>query len=87
MSHEITRSIQHHQDLVLVVLLALDTTGHGLAEGSIGDLADMSCPAAIVSLQALAMVRRHDTAGSLELTDSGRAEARLAAMRIAGCSS
>jgi hypothetical protein len=80
---EQTRTLRHHQDLVLVVLLALDTTGHGLGEGSILDLTSMASMAAVATLSHAALVRRQDS-GALELTDAGRAEARLAAMRIAG---
>jgi hypothetical protein len=83
MSVEITRGLQQHQDLVLVVLLALDTTGHGLASGSIQDLADMSSRPAIIALERARLICRNDTDG-LMLTDAGRAEARTAAMRIAG---
>jgi hypothetical protein len=77
----------------LVLLLALDTTGHGLAEGSVPDLADMASWEALQTLERALLVRREEDAkvkgwqgprGQLCLTDAGRAEARLAALRIAG---
>ena len=49
-SGERTRGLGHHQDLVLVVLLALDSTGHGLACGSVQDLALMASDNAIDAL-------------------------------------
>jgi hypothetical protein len=82
-SAEQTRCIGHHQDLVLVVLLTLDETGHGLASGSVPDLADMASHGALAALELARLIVRSDTDG-LELTDAGRAEARLVAKRLAG---
>jgi hypothetical protein len=77
----VRRLITHEQDLVLVVLLALDVTGHGLGNGSIADLAAMASDNAIKSLERAKLAKRGKS--QMVLTDDGRAEARLAAARLA----
>lgn len=76
------RSKKDHENLVLIVLLALDSTGHGLSRGSVTDLAEMASHAAVRDLTEARLVEI-DKAGAASLTTDGRAEARRVAAELA----
>jgi len=77
------RTIRHDQDLILMILLCLDNTGHGLAPGSVGDVLVLASDEALEVLKSNRFVGVDDK-GTLDLTDEGRAEARAVASRLGG---
>ena len=74
------RSKRNNQDTFLVLMLALDETGHGMGPGSVEDIEPLA-PGAMQSLLDAGLVRLSGC-GTVELTVDGRAEARSVARRL-----
>ena len=78
----VKRSPKDDENLVLLVLLALDVTGHDLGPGSIKDLREMASDHAVTRLTSAQLIR-FTRRGAAGLTDDGREEARRVAAGLA----
>jgi hypothetical protein len=78
------RTSRDHQDLALVVLLALDKTGHELVGlASVEGLAAIAGSSVVQDIITLGLAAWSRQGTSLGLTDAGRDEARRVAAALA----